>query len=252
MSSVIHRLETVGSTNDHLKMLAERGADGETAVVATVQTAGRGRHGRRWESVEGGSIFASVLYRPRAVSASLASLTLDVATAVAGALSDLGFSIGLEWPNDLVAEGRKLGGILCELHTHGTLPFIVIGVGVNGNVAPSAFPASLASLATSLQILGGARVNVEQVTDRLVEAVREACRAFDGRGRADIAAYVAQTASIGRRVTTLGGRAGTVDAIADDGALVVRFDDAKALESVRAGMVTHQPEARLDLDPPRE
>ena len=101
--------------------------------LAEMQTAGRGRRGRRWAGVAG-NLFFSLAWRPEGSSASLMGLSLVVGVAIARALERCGTArIGLKWPNDLVCEDGKLGGVLIETDGAGRW---VIGIGINVVAVP--------------------------------------------------------------------------------------------------------------------
>lgn len=120
-----------GSTNDDAKRLARAGAPGGTLVVAARQSAGRGRFDRVWESPEGGAYLSCVL-RPALPPAALAPLPLVIAVGVADGLASLGLEAGLKWPNDVLAGGRKLAGILVEMAAESDrTEWVVAGCGVN-------------------------------------------------------------------------------------------------------------------------
>lgn len=119
------------STNDAAKSLAQAGAPQGTLVVAGGQTGGRGRFGRAWSSPAGG-MYASFVLRPALPPAAVAPLSLAVALGVARALEALGVPARLKWPNDVHADGRKLGGILLEMAAEAErVEWIVAGIGVN-------------------------------------------------------------------------------------------------------------------------
>ncbi|NNG15694.1 MAG: biotin--[acetyl-CoA-carboxylase] ligase [Gemmatimonadales bacterium] len=132
------QLDRVGSTQDEIHQLAEAGEPDGTAVVAREQTAGRGRRGRHWESPVGG-VWLSVLRRPTEAAPPLV-MSLSVGLAVAHALEAVGIQeVQVKWPNDLLVNDAKIGGILCEVRWHGDVPaWAAIGVGINvENPAPS-------------------------------------------------------------------------------------------------------------------
>lgn len=137
-------LDVCDSTNAVLLARAEADAPSGTVVIAADQTAGRGRHGRTWVSAPGDSLTFSLLWRfaPRT---SPIGLSLAVGLAVANALTKVGAGetarIQLKWPNDLLKDGRKLGGILVEL-VPGAPHAAVIGIGLNLRL-PAALPAEL-------------------------------------------------------------------------------------------------------------
>jgi BirA family biotin operon repressor/biotin-[acetyl-CoA-carboxylase] ligase len=144
----------LGSTSDRLKQLARGGAREWTVVLADRQSSGRGREGRRWES-PGGGLYLSVLLRPPGERAALVPLAAGVA--VAEAVAALGVRAELKWPNDVLARGRKLGGILAEASSGSAgVEWVVVGIGVNVALDASSLPAELALSATSLAAEGAA------------------------------------------------------------------------------------------------
>ena len=123
--------DQVGSTLDVAHRIAPDARDG-TLVLADEQTAGRGRHGRRWASSPGAGIWLTLVERPTDARA-LDVLALRCGLYAAEALDDLaGASIGVKWPNDLFVGDRKLAGILIETRWRGSAPdWVAIGVGLN-------------------------------------------------------------------------------------------------------------------------
>ena len=244
MPALLRRLDAVVSTNDELLALALAGAPDGTAVAARTQTGGRGRLGRDWHSPDAGNVYLSLLHRPERPPTELSGLTLDLALAVARVLDDHGLDAALKWPNDLLLGGRKLAGILTELHTDPAgAPFLVIGLGLNVNAPADAFPPPLDAIATSVHASTGRTLPLAALEGALADALHDACLAFHHRGRPALTAYIARCASIGRRVrVTPGGAEGTAVGVAEDGALLVRFDHRGGLaEPVRAGLVEHLP-----------
>src|SRR5207237_8433934 len=108
-----------------------QGAKTGSVVIATEQTAGRGQWGRQWVSPSGG-LYLSVAYAPKLEATNSYQLTLATAWGIAAQLQKCGVSVGIKWPNDLVLNGRKLGGILTETKVQkGQITQAVIGVGIN-------------------------------------------------------------------------------------------------------------------------
>jgi BirA family biotin operon repressor/biotin-[acetyl-CoA-carboxylase] ligase len=139
MSGTLVRLREVASTQDELHRLAVEGAPDGTAVVAERQTAGRGSRGRGWDSPEGG-LWVSVLWRPRPGD-DPRLLSLRAGLAVAELLDGVGGLpfVQLKWPNDVIVDGRKVGGLLCEARWLGAeLSWVAIGLGLNVRNAPPA------------------------------------------------------------------------------------------------------------------
>lgn len=230
--TIIHRLDIVGSTQDEAHRLAAAGTPAGTAVIAVRQTAGRGSRGRTWESPAGG-LWLSMISRP-AAGAGIELLSVRAGLATAAALESLrGLPpVELKWPNDVLLEGRKVGGILCEARWQGdTLAWVAVGIGLNvQNQAPAAGRLPGCSL-------GEWRPDLS--VDEVLAPLLAELHGLDGAGttlaRPELAAW--------RRRDWLRGRtlrqpvAGTVEGIAADGALCVRRPDA-SLELVRSGDAT--------------
>ena len=226
----IVRLTRTASTMDALHELAQAGAPAGTAVVAEAQGAGRGSRGRGWSSPPGG-LWLSVLARPR--TAGLELLSLRAGLAVAELLDRLGAGARaqLKWPNDLMLDGRKAGGILCEARWQGAAPaWVVIGLGLNvTNAPPADLGAAATNLASVLPSLSAAAIETP-----VVEALR-AVDAGAGALTEDERARFARRDWL-RGLALEAPEAGTADGIAPDGALLVRRPDG-SVAAVRAGTV---------------
>jgi len=152
----VHFAMATGSTNTDLWRLAEEGAPEWTVFAAGTQDAGRGRLGRTWTSLPGESLFVSVLLRPVVEPADAPLVSLAAAVAMTQACRGAGVDAGCKWPNDVLAGGRKLGGVLPEASVQGqALSFLVLGTGVNCSQVEADFPAELLAQATSLAREGG-------------------------------------------------------------------------------------------------
>ena len=152
-------LETVDSTNDLAKKLADQGAPEGTLVVADEQTGGKGRRGRAWCTPKGSAIAMTIVLRPD-IRPELASMvTLVMGLSVAKAIGSLyPVSVGIKWPNDVVVNGKKICGILTEMSAEMTgIHYLVIGTGINTNVEE--FPEEIQSVAASLIKELGEKVN---------------------------------------------------------------------------------------------
>lgn len=202
------RLAEVDSTMRVARELAEAGAEHGAAVLAEVQTAGRGRRGRVWASEPGQNLLLSVVLRPRGPLLDAPLLTLGAAAALAEALG-----LRVKWPNDLVAEdGRKVGGLLAEMDTDGVrVRWVVLGLGLNVNQTD--FGPNLPT-ATSLAALRGPQ-DREAVLRAVLQAIAEGVEAPD---RLDRWRRYAHT--LGRQVR-IGDVEGIAEALRDDGALIV-------------------------------
>ena len=225
-----HYFERVSSTMDVLHGLAGEGAEAGTAVIAGEQFEGRGSRGRVWHSPPGG-LWLSVLFRPSTV-AGLEVTSLRVGLAVADAIeANTGRPIALKWPNDIMLDGRKLGGVLCEARWQGdTLGWITVGVGVN---VRNRVPDELAEVAVSL-----AEEQVQASADDLVEPIVATLRNLDlsaGQlSETEMALFARRDWLRGRSVTDP--ITGTVIGIHPDGALLVRPSEGPDI-ALRTGPV---------------
>ncbi len=142
MDAQLTIVDVTGSTNDDLLEAGKQGAPHGTGLAARAQTAGRGRRGHKWDSTAG-NLLLSIVLRPCVNPAKYSGLAAVSGLAVLEALEKQGLAneIGLKWPNDLVARGRKLGGILVETaRDNKGMPFAVCGIGVNVNYTPQEVP----------------------------------------------------------------------------------------------------------------
>lgn len=158
-------LDSVGSTNEEAKALAQSGAEAGTVVWAREQTAGKGRHGRSWTSPRG-NLYLSIVQRPNCRLADAPQMGFVTGVALADALQWLtNVPIALKWPNDLMIDGKKASGILLEsaADAKGRLDWLVIGVGVN----VESFPTDLPDV-TSLRE-AGATVSIEGLLSVFLE-----------------------------------------------------------------------------------
>ena len=127
----LHIFNTLSSTNQTLWELIDQGEKSGCVVIATQQTAGRGQWVRQWQSPTGG-LYLSIAIDPNLAATSSYQLTLASAWGITAQLRKCGIPVGIKWPNDLVLDRRKLGGILTETKVNkGQITQAVIGVGIN-------------------------------------------------------------------------------------------------------------------------
>jgi BirA family biotin operon repressor/biotin-[acetyl-CoA-carboxylase] ligase len=254
-----------GSTNADAMELARHGEREGVVLVADHQTAGRGRRGRSWEAPEGASLLFTVLLRPPAAVAGLATMALGVAAAEA--LEALGYpGVRLKWPNDLVVSAspgepgadRKLAGILAEADwpagssisdgwrapTGSERVPVVIGMGLNVRwplPGDPAFPTELAGSAVALNHLGR-DVDRPELLAEILRRLDDVYRALVSDGpEALLAAWRGHSATLGRRVRVdLGADdlVGTAVDLSPEGHLVVETIDGDR-RTVAVGDVVH-------------
>lgn len=175
-------VDVTGSTNDDLLEAGKQGAPHGTGLAARAQTAGRGRRGHKWNSTVG-NLLLSIVLRPCVNPAKYSGLAAVSGLAVLEALEKQGLAneIGLKWPNDLVARGRKLGGILVEAaRDNEGKPFAVCGIGVNVNYAPQEVPDG-GLPAIGLSDLNESVPTVNMLLDEVYHAVIDAVDAWAER-----------------------------------------------------------------------
>ena len=156
------------------RLLGPEDAEG-TVAVAEEQTEGRGRLGRSWEAPAGTSILCSVLLRPPARPERLPELTLVVAHACAEAVTVVtGLATAVKEPNDVLIAGKKTAGILGEAREG----YVVLGIGINVNMATSELPDRADIPATSLLEESGDRVPRAPLLAALLERLENKYRAW--------------------------------------------------------------------------
>jgi BirA family biotin operon repressor/biotin-[acetyl-CoA-carboxylase] ligase len=222
--------ERVSSTMDVIHELAGQGAEAGTIVVAGEQLAGRGSRGRPWHSPVGG-LWLSALYRPPIASAT-EIISLRAGLAVASALeAHVPEPIRLKWPNDLMLEDQKLGGILCEARWVGeALAWVAVGVGLN---LRNSIPPELGSSAVSLQ-MQHPDLNEEQIQSSVVIALRSLDLREPKLTPAELDRFAARNWLTGRVIQEP--LSGTVSGVTADGTLLVRTQDG-ADSAVRSGSI---------------
>ena len=238
---MLHRFETIDSTNTYLKQLAEAGAEGGTAVIAHSQTGGRGRLGRSFHSPAGSGIYLSYLLRPNCKPEGLMHLTCAVAVAMCDAVEKAtGLRPGIKWTNDLVWQKRKLGGILTELgFENGLVSYAVVGIGINCTQKAEDFPEEIQSIATSLAAVTGKPVDIASLEREMLSTLETMAQTLADKETV-LAKYRSDCVTLGQQVCVV--RAdevthGTALDVDGDGALVVRFEDG-SVHAVSSGEVS--------------
>ena len=224
---------SVDSTNAAAKKLALAG-EGECAVVAAEQTAGRGRLARSWQSPAGEGLWVSLLLRPQNIPAQCAGGAVFVAAlAMAEALCAYG-PAKIKWPNDLVMGGKKICGMLAEAgFREGMCYWIVLGAGVN--LLQTGFPEELPH-ATSLFLETGARVPPEELLPVFLERFEPWYAVWQERGLIPILEGIRpRSATLGQGIR-IDGREGKALDFREDGALIWQADGKT--ETVLAGDVS--------------
>jgi BirA family biotin operon repressor/biotin-[acetyl-CoA-carboxylase] ligase len=240
LGQVLHWYEELGSTSDRAKELADEGAEHGEVVIAEAQTAGRGRRGRSWASPPRKNLYFSVVLRPELPPSRAAELTLVASVALCDALRQAGVAAGIKWPNDLLASGRKIAGVLTELAAEpDRVHWVVIGAGINVNARAEDFPEEIRADATSVLIERGEPAPRALLAAACFTALEGWIDRHAEEGFAPVRdAWRARNVTLGRRVTVrTDGReiAGVAEDIDETGALLVR--GPAGLERILSGDV---------------
>jgi len=245
--------ERVGSTNNVARQMAEAGAAEGLVVVADEQTAGKGRLNRSWWAPPGSSLLMSLLLRPSLPLLRAGQLAMCLGLgAVEGIEEVTGLRPALKWPNDLVVNGRKLGGMLVELAADGdALSYAVLGLGLNvtwqaGRRSSFVVPADIAATATDLAAVLGRQVNrlpllagILACTEKWYERTL-AEQPSPSAGGPVVQAWAARLDTLGHAVSVRLGDGevrGDAVGVSPEGALLVR-DEAGRVHTLWAGDVT--------------
>lgn len=235
--ALIVRGETGSTNDDAFEALCAGMPDGVT-VVADAQSRGRGRAGREWLHAPGLGLAMSFALHPGCDARQAGAVPLAAGLAVARAVGAFGARAALKWPNDVLAGGRKLAGVLCELRrAPAGGEIVVVGIGVNVRQAEADFPPALRGSATSLA-MAGANAAVEDVAARVLSEfeplwteLQEGDRAAVLRAWSERAAFWGEPVTVRTPAGPVGGVAQRLDA---DGALVLRLESG-AETTVLAG-----------------
>jgi BirA family transcriptional regulator, biotin operon repressor / biotin---[acetyl-CoA-carboxylase] ligase len=224
----IHYFDELDSTQQVARELLSAGAAEGTVVIAERQTAGRGRMGRAWHSPSGVNLYCTIILRPAMQLAEVARLSLVAGVAAADALAAVAPNIvSLKWPNDIWLRGRKAGGIIAEAVTdeRQTLLGVLLGIGINLNLAAGDIPPELRDKATSVLIATGRRADRIAVAAALFSALGSRyMETLAGGFDAVRADWERCSALTGKRVTVVDGerrQSGVVRGIDADGALLL-------------------------------
>src|SRR3954464_3410206 len=173
-------LDEVDSTNDEAARQLGAGRAAPFAILARRQTRGRGRFGRTWHSEANGNLYVSFAFRPRVTPERMQTFTLWMGVNVCELLATFAqVTPGLKWPNDIIFEGRKAGGMLTEARVDADqIRDLVFGLGLNVNAPASGWPADLSRRAIALEDVAGAPLDLNRLAAALIGRVLLVYEAF--------------------------------------------------------------------------
>ena len=219
--------EETRSTNEDAKIAAAEGAPDGTVVLTEFQGTGHGRLSRGWFCPKGKGVLFSVLLRPQDILPQDApKYTLLAAVAVVRACRARGLDVGIKWPNDVLADGKKLVGILTEMSAEmERIHYIIIGTGINVNIEAAEFAPEIREKATSLSLLAGHSLDRRQLLADILQEMEALSMSVQAQGFTPVLdEWRRLSLTLGQEVRVIGvnetftGRAVDIDA---DGALLV-------------------------------
>ena len=241
----IYHFFKVDSTNRVALELGHAGEPEGAVILGEEQTAGRGRAGRGWHSERAAGIYVTLLLRPKLAPVQAPLLTMMAGLSAHTAIqAQTGLAVDLKWPNDLLIGGKKVGGILTEMHAEpGQVRFVIVGIGLNVN--QEKFLAELAGSATSLRVASGRPQSRLELLVRLLREFERDYNDFLSEGPAAVIERFTQVSSYaqGKRVRVSNGKesfTGTTAGLGPEGLLQVKRDSGQ-VTTVIAGDVAEAP-----------
>lgn len=228
----IYHFFKTDSTNRVALELGHAGEPEGAVVLAEEQTAGRGRAGRAWQSDRAAGIYVTLLLRPKLSPVQAPLLTMMAGLSAQSAVQAVtGLAADLKWPNDLLLRGKKVGGILTEMHAEPSqVRFVIVGMGLNVN--QEKFAGELAATATSLRMETGKHESRLELLVRLLREFENDYNRFLREGPAGVTQKFEAVSSYARgkrvRVTTgTSSFAGVSAGLGPEGLLQVQRDDGQ-------------------------
>ncbi len=242
-------LAKTDSTQTEAEKRAREGAPEGTLVVAEEQTSGRGRQGRVWHSPPGKGVWMSTVLRPEGPLTAVPQLTLLAAVAVCRAIRQVsGVEAGIKWPNDLLADGRKLCGILLEAVVEdGGVRHCIMGIGIDANLEESDYPEELRSKVTSLRRESGIEVDRSALIAAVMNEFETLYRLYAESGFEPVRLlWESLSVTLGREIVVRdvrGERRGWAHGLGGQGELMMRTEDG-AVVPVYSGDIELYPKER--------
>ena len=235
--------DEVDSTNSEAERLLAAGVRTPLVVIARSQSRGRGRLGRNWSSPDQGNLYVSFAFQPHIPPARMQIFTLWMGVNVCETLRNFGrFDPSVKWPNDILFEGRKLGGMLTEARIDADqIRDVVFGLGLNANIMPGDWPPELVGTATSMAEILGQRIDVNRLMAAILGRILSAYDRFIANEHAESFLEMWERFDLlrDRSVTLIQGDeriTGTARGINAQGAL--QLETGGAISSFLAGDVT--------------
>lgn len=231
MQVIRQHFEIINSTNTWAKQYATDFArNAMTLVTADEQTAGRGRYNRHWVSPPYQNVYASFCFFEEKLTPAIGNIPQVLALSAVAALETLSFQLKLKWPNDILLNGKKLGGILCETTQCHDAICVIIGIGININM-PLQDLQKISLPATSLFAETGKQFDVQQVISTLQDTFVQKLQLFKKEGfKPFLAEYRNFIAYSGQSISFHDNRQvwkGCLYSIQDDGSMNLQLDSGE-------------------------
>lgn len=232
---LIH-FDEIDSTNNYAKKIANEGCPHGTVIVAERQTMGRGRLGRCWESLNSDGLWFSIVLKPDMEPEKISIVTLAAAIAVVEGINETqGIVCGIKWPNDIILNNYKLGGILTELSAEPEhINYVVVGIGINVNQERNAFDDEIKNKATSIKIYLGKTVSRVRLLEGILSKFEKVYNLLlQGKTQEIINIWSKYSVTLGKEVKIISKNTqyiGLAQAITSDGKLVVKCKDGEYRE----------------------
>lgn len=243
----LYYFESTGSTNTDAKRYADAGDPHGTTVVADMQTEGKGRRGRKWQSPAGTTVSFTIVLKPTFSPDKASMITLIAAISVAQAIEEIcHVEAKIKWPNDIVVNRKKVCGMLTEMSMTpemDDIQHIVVGIGINVNNESTAdFSEEIRETASSLRIETGKKINRAELVERTLAHFEQNYGLFEQS--LDLTAlkevYQEHLINLNEKVRVLdpaGEYTGVAKGITKTGELVVEREDGQTV-NVYAGEVS--------------
>lgn len=228
----IFKFNEVESTQKIAKNILKENLSEEFIVIAEKQTNGYGRHGRKWHSPKGG-IYATIVLK--AFKGNLNLISQAAALAVRKAINRIcQINAKVKWPNDIIVNNRKIGGIISEAIIVGNKPkHLIIGIGVNVNIGREQLPPELREKATSTLIEAGRNFNIEEILNEIIRNLVEYKKLLEkNRDSKILKEWRRHDIILGRKVRIINKKeiVGYANDINCNGALILKCLDGKEIE----------------------
>lgn len=241
-------VDEVSSTNNLAMEMAKEGAESGTVVVADLQTEGRGRLGKQWQSHAGCGVYLSIILRPKVELQDLAKITLVTGVALVETVACLVRARPmLKWPNDLIINDQKCAGILVESETRvGQSPLVIIGIGINIHRPQHGYGDGLRLKAGCLNDCGNGFITRSEFLAGLLPVMQGVMGEFeDGQGKRILTRWRRYDYTLSKRLTWLTTGGDVVEGVScgiDPEGMLYIIDDSGVRHGVLSGdiQLTHK------------